>query len=156
MERRLNITWFYFVVTALITVFAVGCNQLNQDEKSVRTYSLQDLNGYVVTGEGPVEIVHWFNVNHVNPGLHHVFHQGSLYIMATYDDTEYLDLEIDQVVLEDSEIIVTAETGQSVLKEGTTDEIEGYYSTVYMIEDVEPASGGVLQSEPYTLVLKRE
>lgn len=75
--------------------------------------------------------------------------------MATYDDKEYLDLEIDQVVFEDSKIIVTAETGQSVLKEGTTDEIEGYSSTVYMIEDVEPASGRVLQSEPYTLVLER-
>ena len=69
-----------------------------------------------------------------------------------YDDTEYLDLEIDQVVLEDTEIIVTAKAGESVLKEGRTDEIEGYHANVYMVEDVEPASGGVLQSEPYTLV----
>ena len=156
MKKRLKLAGFYFVVTALIMFCSVGCNKLNQDEQRVRTYSLQDLNGYVVTGESPVEIVHWFNVNLVNPGLHHLFYQEKLYIMATYDDKEHLDLEIDQVVFEDSKIIVTAETGQSVLKEGTTDQIEGYSSTVYMIEDVEPVSGGVLQSEPYTLVLKRK
>ena len=67
-----------------------------------------------------------------------------------------IGISIDQVVLEDSEIIVTAKTEESVIENGESNKIEGYYSNVYMIEDVEPASGGVLQSDPFTLSLERE
>jgi len=44
---------------------------------------------------------------------------------------------------------------ESVLKEGTTDKVDRYYSNVYRIEDVEPVAGGLLQSDPYKVVLER-
>jgi len=49
MKRRLKFARLSFVVTILIMAWAAGCHQSNQDEESGRTYSLQDLNGYVVT-----------------------------------------------------------------------------------------------------------
>lgn len=70
-------------------------------------------------------------------------------VLKYQHDSEYLDLEIDQVVLGESEIIVTAKTGGSVLKEVITDGIEGYYSIAYIVECVELLSVGMLQSEPY-------
>ena len=38
--------------------------------------------------------------------------------MATYDGKDYLDMDIDKVILGDKEIIIKAELGESALREG--------------------------------------
>ena len=155
IKKWLQASGIFFILIASLMAGVSGCNQLNNDEGRNPTYSQEDLQGYLVMAESPVEVVHWFNVNHVNTGLHHLFYEGSLYKMATYDGKDYLDMDIDKVILEDKEIIIKAKTGESVLKEGTTHEVDGYSSNVYVIEEVEPAFGGVSQPDPYKMILER-
>lgn len=59
--------------------------------------------------------------------------------MATYDGNEFLEMEIDEVLIEENRITVTAKGGESILKDGTADEVDSYASNVFVIRDVAPA-----------------
>ncbi len=152
-KHKLLITGLIAVVILTLTG---GCSpQPEEEEESSFKYTLQELESYMVVADSSVQIVHWFDISHQRPGLFHEFYDGDLYIMATYDGDNFVDLEIKEVFIDENSITITAQGGKSVLRDGTTNEVDSYYSNVYVIKNVETASGGSLSSNPYKLVLER-
>lgn len=137
-------------------ILLAGCTDsqgVGEDGGHFRAYNREELTGYVISEDSSTELLNWYNIYHLEPGIAYLFSDGYFYIMATYEKRDFLDMEILEVVFWDDRIMVKAVPGSSVLREDDQNEIDQYTSDIYRIENVEPVYEGPVNEVPYELVI---
>ena len=145
-----------WLVSITCLFLLAGCNDnqaVGDDGELFRAYGRDELTGYVISDDSSTEIIHWFHINRLEPGISYLFSDGAFYIMATYEKRDFLDMEIQEIIFWDDRIMVKAVPGSSVLREDDPNEIDQYTSNVYRIENVEPVYEGPVNEVPYELVI---
>lgn len=143
---------FFFL---LLCSFAAGCRDSGEIGDHYLSYGQDDLHSYVIDEVSSTELIHWFNTHHLEPGIAYLFSEGDLYLMATYERLDLMDMEIDEVVFWPDRIVINAKPTTSVIREDADDGVFDFSSNVYRIENVEPLVDGSIYEGPYQVVILR-